>query len=113
MCLIKAALPNMTPNRHYLMNIDFSLEKVDNKIQLDSRWRRKIMTHIISIIIGILLIIGGYFTFRHTRAYLKENTAKGKTSHNQWWGFALWGGYIGAGALILVGIIVICVSFFK
>ena len=46
------------------------------------------MYHLIYLVIGILLIIGGVFTFRHTQ------------------------GYIGAGILTLIGVIMILVSLF-
>ena len=50
------------------------------------------MYHLIYLVIGILLIIGGVFTFRHTQGYLKLNTTSKTVQDNQWRGFALWFG---------------------
>lgn len=70
------------------------------------------MYHLIYLVIGILLIIGGVFTFRHTQGYLKLNTTSKTVQDNQWRGFALWFGYIGAGILTLIGVILTLVSLF-
>lgn len=70
------------------------------------------MYHLIYLVIGILLIIGGVFTFRHTQGYLKLNTTSKAVQNNQWRGFTLWFGYIGAGILTLIGVIMILVSLF-
>lgn len=70
--------------------------------------------HIIYLIIGILLIIGGVFAFRQTHRYLKLNTTSNSNAanDNQFWGFALWAGYIGGGILTVVGVICLLVSIF-
>ena len=70
------------------------------------------MYHVMYLVIGILLIIGGIFTFRHAQSYLKLTTTSKTVQENQWRGFALWFGYIGAGIFTLVGVILILVSFF-
>lgn len=70
------------------------------------------MYHVMYLVIGILLIIGGVFTFRHTQGYLKLNTTSKAVQDNQWRGFVLWFGYIGASILTLVGVILILISLF-
>lgn len=70
------------------------------------------MEHIIYIVIGIILAIGGVYAFKRTQSYLKLNTTQGKTTDNQFWGFALWAGYISGGIMILAGIILVCVGIF-
>lgn len=70
------------------------------------------MSHLIYLAIGILLIIGGVFTFRHAQGYLKLNATSKAVQENQWRGFALWFGYIEAGFLTLIGVIMILVSLF-
>lgn len=70
------------------------------------------MNHIVYLVMGILLIIGGLFAFRHTQGYLKLNTTSKAAQTNQWWGFDLWFGYIASGILSVVGLILVFVSFF-
>ncbi|CCI84873.1 hypothetical protein FC52_GL000945 [Lactobacillus pasteurii DSM 23907 = CRBIP 24.76] len=64
------------------------------------------------LVIGVLLLLGGLYAFRHTQNYLKLNTGSKTTTSNQWWGFGLWFGYIAAGIFTIVGVILIIVSFF-
>ncbi|CCK83035.1 Conserved protein [Lactobacillus equicursoris 66c] len=68
------------------------------------------MEYVILLVVGLLLIVGGVFAFKQTQKYLTLKTSSNDYSNNQWWGFALWGGYIGAGILSLVGAILIIVS---
>lgn len=70
------------------------------------------MNHIVYLVMGILLIIGGLFAFRYTQGYLKLNTTSKAAQTNQWWGFGLWFGYIASGILNVVGLILVFVSFF-
>lgn len=69
------------------------------------------MEYVILLVVGLLLIVGGAFAFKQTKKYLELKTNSGNYSNDQWWGFALWGGYIGAGILSLVGaiLIIVCV----
>lgn len=62
------------------------------------------------LIIGLLLIAGSFFTFKHTKNYLALKTSDGNYSGNQFSGFALWGGYGAAGILAIVGVILLIVS---
>lgn len=69
------------------------------------------MEYVILLVVGLLLIVGGAFAFKQTKKYLELKTnSSSNYSNDQWWGFALWGGYIGAGILSLVGAILIIVS---
>lgn len=69
------------------------------------------MEYVILLVVGLLLIVGGAFAFKQTKKYLELKTNSSNYSNDQWWGFALWGGYIGAGILSLVGaiLIIVCV----